>query len=324
MGIYWRGWTERRFEIWLVLAIAINAIAFLMMRAVHRPLVAYGAACDIAITVPALYFWLVVRPGVQPAVTMLPVCLLALLRAAYAAPGGEWMRPAAGAGAELAVAGYLVIRIRRGLRGAGPDEDIMQRMRLAAREVLRAPALAEIAVSELATFYYAFFSWRAKPHVPAGAQAFSIHRRSGVALLFGLFAGVGLIETAVVHLVIAKWSVVAAWVLTGLSVYGSVWLMAVARSFSLRPVLLTADELEIRSGLMVTVRVPLTRITEVRAGGFDGALKLPPAATPNVLVRFSEPVFTAGMYGIRRRISQVALAMDDPGAFTSALKAHLK
>ncbi|HEV2444732.1 MAG TPA: hypothetical protein VGS58_02365 [Candidatus Sulfopaludibacter sp.] len=70
---------------------------------------------DVAVTVPALCFWLVVRAGVQPAATM---CPLAMLWATYIAPGGAWLRPAAGVGAELAIAGFLIARVHRGLRAA--------------------------------------------------------------------------------------------------------------------------------------------------------------------------------------------------------------
>jgi hypothetical protein len=67
-------------------------------------------------------------------------------------------------------------------------------------------------------------------------------------------------EAALVHLLVARWSVTVAWILTALSVYGAVWLVAVARSFSLRPVLLTGDELIVRAGLLWTVRIPRSQV----------------------------------------------------------------
>ncbi len=84
-------------------ALAINLIAFLMVRLVPRPAVGAGAALDVAITVPALYFLLIVRGGVQPLVSLIPLCLLGLLRATYLAPQIAWARPWAGAAAEIAV-----------------------------------------------------------------------------------------------------------------------------------------------------------------------------------------------------------------------------
>jgi hypothetical protein len=99
-----------RFSVWLAAALSINLIALLVTRTINRPAVTFGCAFDVAVTVPALYYWLVVRAGALPAVSMVPLCLLALLRATFVAPGMAWTRPALGAVAELTVMAYLVVR----------------------------------------------------------------------------------------------------------------------------------------------------------------------------------------------------------------------
>jgi len=298
MRSYWQNWAgsgRRRLEIWLAAAIAINAIAFLMTRAVHHPAVAAGAAMDVAITVPALYFWLVVRAGVQPPATLIPLCLLAMLRATYIAPGTAWLRPAAGAVAEVAIAGFLAVRVRRGLRAAQGTADPMERIHTAMREVLPVPAAARVGAVEAAVLYYAF-AWRARPHVPAGARAFTAHQRSGIAAIFGFVAGVSVMEAVLVHLVVARWSVAAAWTLTALSIYGAIWLAAIARSFALRPVLVQGDAVSIRRGLLREVRVSRAQIAEV-----------------------TEPVEVAGLYGGCHRMERIAIELDEPAGFRATL-----
>ena len=89
-----------RWKVFALAAVAINLIAFLMVRLAPRPAVEFGAALDVAVTVPALYFLLIVRGGVMPAISVLPVCLLGILRATYLAQGIGWARPAVGAGVE--------------------------------------------------------------------------------------------------------------------------------------------------------------------------------------------------------------------------------
>ena len=98
------------------------------------------------------------------------------------------------------------------------------------------------------------FDWRARPHIPDGALPFTIHQRSGIAMLFGVLAGATLVEAAVVHQAVTRWSTPAAWVLTAVSLYAAVWLTAVARSFALLPVLLIGETLWIRRGLLVQAR----------------------------------------------------------------------
>jgi hypothetical protein len=72
------------------------------------------AFAAVAITVPALYFLLVIRSGLQPVVYVLPLCLLGLVRATYLAPQIAWTRPAVAASAELAVVARIALRLRRG------------------------------------------------------------------------------------------------------------------------------------------------------------------------------------------------------------------
>jgi len=95
-----------RWRVFALAAVAINLAAFLMVRVAPRPAVEVGAALDVAVTVPVLYFLLIVRAGVMPLISMLPVCLLGMLRAVPCA--GDRMGAPSGGG-------------RRGTRPRGVD-----------------------------------------------------------------------------------------------------------------------------------------------------------------------------------------------------------
>src|SRR6185295_1564896 len=136
--------------------------------------------------------------------------------------------------------------------------------------------LAAVLASELAVFYYAFAAWRRAPHVPAGTRAFPVHEQSGVAALFGVLAGVSVMEAALVHLIVMRWSAAGAWILTALSSYGAVWLIAMARAFVLRPALVKDGELVVRGGMMWTVRVPIRIIAAIESGAVKCGLRVPP------------------------------------------------
>lgn len=294
-------------------AFATNALCFALVRLIPRAQVEFGAALDVAITVSALYLLLIVRAGLAPAITVAPLFLLGLLRATWLAPGFGVARPLISAAAEIAIGTLLVVRVRRGLRVANGG-DLLECIESAAREVVPSRRLAAVLAGELSIFWYAFASCRRAPDVPRGARAFTLHRQSGVATLFGFLAGISLMEAALVHLLVARWSVTAAWVLTCLSVYGALWLAAVARSFVLRPVLVTTDEIVLRAGLLWTVRIPFSSITTERPGA-SCDLRVPILADPNVVLRLAEPAIARGLYGITRNVTRVAIALDDPSAF---------
>jgi hypothetical protein len=306
-----------RWKVFALAAVTINLIAFWMVRLVPRPAVEFGAAVDVAVTVPALYFLLIVRGGAIPLVSVLPVCLVGILRATYLAQGIGWARPVVGAGVEIALAALIVGRVRRGWQESG---DLLERMEAAALETVPSRRLAAVLASELAVFYYCFAAWRRRPHVPAGARAFSVHQESGAAALFGVLAGVSVMEAALVHLVVMRWSTAAAWGLTALSGYGTVWLIAQARAFVLRPVLVEEGELVVRGGMMWTARVPLGVVGTIGPGGEKCDLRVPPASQPNVTLHLSERVTARGMYGMRRQVASIALAVDDRERFVRAVK----
>jgi hypothetical protein len=243
-----------------------------------------------------------------------------MLRATYLAPGTGWVRPAVSAGVDLALAALIVGRVRRGLKAGGPADDVLERMESAAFETVRSRRLAAILASELAVFYYAFAAWRRAPHVPAGTRAFPVHEQSGVAALFGMLAGVSVMEAALVHLIVMRWSTPAAWILTALSSYGAVWLVAMARAFVLRPVLVEGGELVVRGGMMWTVRVPIRAIAAIEPGGAKCGLRVPPACQPNVTLRLAEAVPARGMYGMTRQVTSIALAVDDRDGLVRTLR----
>jgi len=309
-----KGLRVKRWHLFWCAALFINLVAFWMVHAIPKPAVSFGAAFDVAVTVPVLYFLLVVRAGLQPLTTMIPLCLLALLRASYLVPFPAATRPILSAGAEIAVVALVITRVRRGL-GKAERGDVLQRLEAAALEMVPSRRLAGVLATEMAVFYYAFGAWRKRPEVPDGARAFTIHRQSGAAALFGMLAAVSMMEAALVHLVVMRWSRTSAWVLTALSAYGTIWLAAIARSFSLRPVLVKDGAIVVRSGLLWTAEIPAAIIEINREGPFD--LKVPPASEPNLVLKLSQPVTARGMYGATRHVTSITLAIDDPDGFAA-------
>jgi hypothetical protein len=263
---------QTRVWLFLAMALSINIIDPQLARAIPKPAVGIGAALDMAVLVPALYFWLVVRSGLQPLATMVPLCLLALFRATWVVPGLSIARP-----------------------------------------------VAAVAASEIAVVYYAFASWRRKPEVPLGMRAYSIHQRSGAASLFGALAGISLVEVPLLHLLVMRWSITAAWILSALGAYGAIWLAGMARALALRPVLVGNGELVLRCGILWTLRVPLDRVASIHQSGGASDLQLCPGGDPNLTMEFSEPVIATGIFGIRRPVTRVALSLDEPAAFERCL-----
>ena len=128
---------------------------------------------------------------------------------------------------------------------------------------------AHLAGIEGATWYYALFSWRARPDAPVGRHAFSCRRESGFLALVGVIAALLPVEAFAVHLLVAQWSTIAACLLTATSLYALLWLVAAARASVLNPLLVDDETLTVRWAAFVCEDVPLHLVTGVGAAAPD-------------------------------------------------------
>ncbi len=174
------------------------------------------------------------------------------------------------------------------------------------------------------------FGRRSQSHSPAVARAFTIHQQSGITMVLGGLAGVGFIEIPILHLVLARWSLTAAWLATAVGFYGTFWLIALCRSYGLRPVLLTPTHLAIRVGLLWRLDVPLDAIQSVRRATAPyptrrtkSYLAATAGNTPVFMIELTKPLTAEGPYGVRKSVTRIGIAPDEPAAFEAALAASI-
>lgn len=130
------------------------------------------------------------------------------------------------------------------------------------------------------------------------------------------------------HLVVAAWSEIAAWVLTALSAYGLIWIAGDWRASRLRPVTLEGDHVVVRAGLRWTAHV---RLADVRAaaapdwrrtfGSEAGEVNTALFGAPSVVLELDDEVPVVGPFGVRRRARRIGVALDDPDSFRDAVAA---
>ncbi len=293
---------------------------------------AAGISFDLLVTVPAAFWFLVARPRGLPWFSVVPVVIASGYAGLLVLPAAhqQYLHDARflTAPAELWLVGYGAVRAWRLLRsGAHPRGDVLAATRAALREIVRYPRVADVVAEEIALLWYALLSWRADPAVAVGETAFTQHRRAGLAGLFGAVAFACLGEALGVHLLAASWSPTAAWVLTGLSLYGALWLVGLGRSVVLRPTVLAAGGLRVRLGMLHEAWVPfdrIARVTEVRAAPANrrapGYLHAAIFAAPRLMLELSAPVESHGLYGTRKRgITRIGLLVDEPRGLASEL-----
>ncbi len=303
--------------LFLSLAICVNVAAMLAVRYFPSPKVQLGAILDMTLTVTGLYYWLVVRPGYRGKASLAFILLMGLVRASFAFPGVLPGRELVAGVAELAVLGAILLAWRKGRALA--ETDPVLRLEAILGSFFPSATAARALAAEFAVLYYVF-AWRAKPHVPAGSQAFTLHKRSGFGDIL-LFVGLAsMLEIGPVHLVVGHWSHMAAWIMTGLSLYGALWVVAVGRSLSLQPTLVSDDGILLRFGLLFRVAIPWSAIETVSTDALEGAKLIPRRAEANIYLKLKEPLRAERILGLGTQVQTLGICADEPEALLAAIK----
>ena len=321
--------------LFVVLAMVVNLTASFVSRrhfgGEARHLVPCAACLDMTVVVPALYYILVVRRGVQGLTSLFLLVLVCFVRALFVFPAifpAGISREAVLIGAELGVMGLVGLRVRQGMRAAATGEvsrDPLQQIAAACEAIVPLDVVARFLGSELAILYYALFSWRSRADRQEG-KAFTTHKKGGSAILLGVLACFLLIEAPMVHVVVARWSRPAAWILTALGMYGFVWILGLARSLVLRPVVVTEGGLEMSKGFLWHVRVPWSEVVAVKRVGLTASvsgpefLNLAMGSACDFVVELAGPAVAQGPFGMSRRVRRIGLSIDEGREFEGCLR----
>lgn len=300
----------------------------------HPRLLADALTLDLIVTVPLVYWFLAVRRAGWPRLSVVPVFVLSVagtrlvpgLEAGRLLHGLEWVAIPAEL-LLLTIVARRAFAMSRALR-VSQGGDALESLRRAAIELVEIERAAEIIAYEAAVLWYAVVGG-GRHGTPPGAFVFGVRRRSGYGpVLVGLFFAL-IAEAIAVHLLVRRWSVVAAWILTILTAYAALWLIGDFRALGRRTILVTGDALIVRLGLRWSVRVPLDAIRAVRAAESPG-----PAAPDHLravilgaerqVVELDSELVAVGFYGIRRRVRSIGLSVDEPERFLRCLEQRLE
>ncbi|HWC64525.1 MAG TPA: hypothetical protein VG777_00475, partial [Thermoanaerobaculia bacterium] len=289
---------------WASAALVVSVCALVLRTPLYArspEMAGFGVTFDLCLTIPALYWLLVVRRGAHPA-SLIPVFGGGMLLARLLVPRGEqdFLRSLAPLGSllELVLLAVVFVRVRktsRSLRAAPADP--VARIRIACEGIFGEGRLAGFLSAEISVLWFALFSWKRR----AEEEGITFHRASGwgtvLAGLFVLIAGEGL----GVHLLLARWSVRAAWTFTALDVYGVLWFLGDFQALRLVPTAVDGRTLRLRFGMRWSADVDaadVLSVSPIAPGGYvksRDTLRFALLDEPTHEIVFREPVVFRGM-----------------------------
>ena len=316
------------FGVPLLMILGITCLTFLPIFASQN--LSYAITLDLIFTVPIVYY-LLIRKTEIPKGTAVTFLILGVVIAYYIIPqehqtiinfAKQFLIPVL----EISIFTFVTLRIRKvykNFQGAKEDApDFMSTLRVAVSEVLP-KKVVEPFVLEIAMIYYCFFAWK-KPILPN--NAFTYHKKSALALIFGVFIGLILVETFAFHILVERWNPTIAWIGTSLSIYSLVQIIGITKSASRRPIILNDEKAILRFGMMSETEVAYDEIERVELS--QRTISNNPLAkklgtelnSHNVVIYLKKENILHGLFGIKSNFNILSLFVDDHKKFKEEIE----
>lgn len=291
---------------------------------------------DLVFSLPLIYF-LIIRKSNIPKISIVPFFIVGIVIASIILPKDQhhvleliktWLLPLV----ELAVLIMILLKIRATIQSFKQAKrsttDFYTTLKIATKEALPDKVSALFAM-EISMIYYGLLSWKSRR---VRSNEFTYHRNTGTLALLGVFIFLIFIETFALHLLLMQWSLVAAWILTGISSYTALQMLAILKSMSRRPILVEKNELHLKYGLLGNCQIHFNQIESVEVStkqlSFDTDVRhLSPfkdSEGHKVILYLKDHVVLEGLYGIKKSASTIAFHVDEPEEFTSFLEKKMK
>jgi hypothetical protein len=129
-------------------------------------------------------------------------------------------------------------------------------------------------------------------------------------------------------LLVAKYSVTAAWVLSILSIYGAIQFWGFAKAITQRPIQISDKNILLRYGIFCETDIKMNQIQEIKTiKYFDSEEKsiqqfspLKNFESPNTIIILKAESTIVGLYGKQKMYKKLALFIDENEKF----KGHIK
>ena len=323
----------------LVTAAAILTCTWFVVQSeafAERPdLLAFASTIDVVLFIPAIYY-LFIRKTKIPKITLLPVFVLSLIAAGRLIPAEHQQvldyLEVAPVFIELPVIAVLVWNIRKTFiaykkqKKSVRRQGFLETVHQAASKAYGEGVFANVLATEVSMFHYAIIGWNPQKEAPKGLQ-FTYHKDNGYLAFFAVAIFAVIVETAVLHLLLMQWSNVAAWILTGLSIYSLFFVIGDFNAIRKRPIYLDEAVAKIRIGFRWRFNLPYHMIESVELRTPDKEKEefanLILAGEANVVIKLKEEMHAEGLYGLKKKMTQLALAIDDKQTFKAELEARM-
>ncbi|MBN2425596.1 MAG: hypothetical protein JXR46_14700 [Calditrichaceae bacterium] len=300
----------------------------------HAEIFSLAVTIDITLGIPILYYSIISRKLKIHPITIVVVFLICLGIANYILPKENHnyldLIKKGTALIELTVITYGFIKIRKIIKSYNQLSvqriDFVRNLYSAIESVFGKSKALYIAASEVFTFRYGLFFWKVKKEIFNGQKYFTTYKKTGVIGFTGVLTFIMLFETIVVHFFLWHWNKNVALVVTILTIYGIVFIIADIAAIIKRPIVFYQNKLYLRIGIRASAIIDPEKIEKVeiikRFNKSKEKIDCSLLRSPNILITLNEPVTVIGYYGYKRTADQIAFNIDNTTEFINELRQY--
>ncbi len=229
-------------------------------------------------------------------------------------------------GFEISLLLFLILKIRRIIRTyrilSAEKPDFIDNLQKSLNEVIKMNLLTHLLTTEISLVRYGLLFFIGKKEQKEGQKTFTIYQNTGFKAVWITLLLVCLVELFAVHLLVGRFSPVAAWVLSAISLYGLLFLVAYGVAIFKRPSWIENGILYYRLGLLWRAKIPLSQIKGIRILHFSELDKIeifnlgkPLLASPEILLEIKIPITFSGIYGRKKTSQMIGLVIDQKEDF---------
>jgi hypothetical protein len=183
--------------------------------------------------------------------------------------------------------------------------------------------------TDLAVFYYVFFSWRKNKSVSKqSVDRFTYHLNGEYLGIFIMLIHALTIEIIAVHLLVMQYSHLLAWIVTLFDIYALMFIIADYQAIRQSPIIMDNKAIHIQKGLRFHAAIPYEKIdviqknerseNEIRKDklAIDLTLNGLEKKTPQFEMILKEPILAYTVFGIKKKINCLYITVDEPSKFS--------
>ncbi|MDH5716251.1 MAG: hypothetical protein OEZ22_01275 [Spirochaetia bacterium] len=321
--------------IFLPLAVIFFIIALLKTQAEKQYIdtLSTAATYDLLFTIPFVYF-LLIRKTTISNFTVIPVFILMMSIASFIVPPEHsihliiiknYFFPII----ETVFIVFIITKTVKQIRIFKQKKLVSQDTFSILKETLNyllPKTVANIFQLELGVIYFALFKWRTKKSL----LTFTYHK-NGILSILGVLIFMIFIETFVMHILLIRWNIYAAWIFTSISIYSAFQIFGLIKSLITYPVKIQKDSLILRYGFLRESIILLDQIQKVEFTSSEISknkeIKIfSPFDTfesPNIIIHLKNENTINTLWNKPIKYKSLAIYIDDKNNFINTLNKYV-